>query len=101
NVLTFEQARGHYAGQLGLNLKLNGFNAGGFRQELLQTLSPFKGGTTAIRIHCQGSRVQGDIQFGKEWMVNPTDELLRRLERLLGNDNVKVMYGRSGSNRMK
>ena len=96
-MLTFEQARGHYAGQLGLNVRLNGFNAHGFRQELLKTLSPFKGGTTGIRLHYQSPQAQGDMQFGKEWMVNPSDELLRRLERMLGNGNVRVIYGRGGA----
>ncbi|MEN8177896.1 MAG: DNA polymerase III subunit alpha, partial [Pseudomonadota bacterium] len=97
NVLTFEQARGHYASQLSLNVKLNGSNASGFRHELLQTLSPFKGGTTGIRLHYQSPQAEGELQFGKEWMVNPTDELLRRLERLLGNENVKVIYGRGAA----
>jgi DNA polymerase-3 subunit alpha len=94
NLLTFEQARGHYAGQLGLKVELNGANVCGFRQELFQILAPFKGGTTGIRLRYQTPQAEGDMLFGQEWMVNPTDELLRRLERLLGNENVRVIYGR-------
>jgi DNA polymerase-3 subunit alpha len=92
NVLTFEQARAHYAGLLNLNVKLNGLDAGGFRERLQQILNPFRGGTTGIRLHYQTSQATGDIQLGQEWRVNPTDELLRRLEQLVGQGAVKVGY---------
>ena len=95
NILTFEQARGHYAGQLGLKLQAND-NVYGFCQELLQTLIPFKGGATRIRFHYRSRQVEGDIVLGEEWRVHPTDELLRRLQRLLGNDNVQVVYKKAG-----
>jgi len=94
-LLTFEQARGFYASQLGLNLKLNGTSAAGLRQQLMQTLSPFRGGSTGIRLHYRTDQAEGDILFGQTWRVNPTDELLRRLHRLLGSDNVQVIYGRA------
>jgi DNA polymerase-3 subunit alpha len=94
-LLTFEQARGLYASQLGLHLKCNGSSASGFRQQLTQTLGPFRGGTTGIRLHYRTETAEGDILFGQAWRVNPTDELLRRLARLLGSDNVRVIYGRA------
>lgn len=92
NVLTFEQARAHYAGLLNLNVKLNGLDAGGFREKLQQILHPFRGGTTGIRLHYQSEQASGDIVLGQEWRVNPTDELLRRLEHLVGQGAVKVGY---------
>jgi DNA polymerase-3 subunit alpha len=94
-LLTFEQARGYYASQLGLSLKLNGSSASGLRQQLMQTLSPFRGGSTGIRLHYRTDQAEGDILFGQTWRVNPTDELLRRLHRLLGSENVRVIYGRA------
>ncbi|MEN8167503.1 MAG: DNA polymerase III subunit alpha [Pseudomonadota bacterium] len=94
NILTFEQARGHYAGQLGLHVMFNASNACGFRQELQQILSPFKGGTTGIKLHYKSAGAEGEIILGQAWQVNPTDELMRRLERLLGSGNVRVLYGR-------
>jgi DNA polymerase-3 subunit alpha len=92
NVLTFEQARAHYAGLLNLNVKLNGLDAGGFREKLQQVLHPFLGGTTSIRLHYQTKQASGDILLGQEWRVNPTDELLRRLEHLVGLGAVNVRY---------
>jgi DNA polymerase-3 subunit alpha len=94
-LLSFEQARGHYASQLGLTLKLNGASTSGFRQQLMQALGPFRGGTTGIRLHYRTHEAEGDILFGQAWRVNPTDELLRRLHRLLGRENVQVIYGRA------
>ena len=98
NLLTFEQARGHYAGLLNLNVKLNGRDACGFLEKLQQVLNPFRGGTTGIRLHYQSKQASGDIVFGQEWRVNPTDELLRRLEQLVGQGAVKVGYRSRASN---
>jgi DNA polymerase-3 subunit alpha len=92
NVLTFEQARAHYAGLLNLNVKLNGLDAGGFREKLQHILHPFRGGTTGIRLHYQTQQASGDILLGQDWRVNPTDELLRRLEQLIGHGGVSVGY---------
>ena len=92
NVLTFEQARAHYAGLLNLNVKLNGLEACGFREQLQQILHPFRGGSTGIRLHYQSKQASGDILLGQEWRVNPTDELLRRLEHLVGQGGVSVGY---------
>ncbi|MCU7797440.1 MAG: DNA polymerase III subunit alpha, partial [Candidatus Thiodiazotropha sp. (ex Myrtea spinifera)] len=97
NVLTFEQARAHYAGLLNVRVKLNGLDASGFREQLQHILSPFRGGTTGIRLHYQTAQASGDILLGQEWRVNPTDELLRRLEKLTGADSVKVDYRKRAS----
>jgi DNA polymerase III subunit alpha len=92
NLLTFEQARAHYAGLLNLKVKLNGLDASGFREKLLQILHPFRGGSTGIRLRYQTSTASGDIQLGQDWRVNPTDELIRRLEQLVGPGAVNVEY---------
>ncbi len=94
NVLAFEQARALYAGHLGLNVQLNGSDAGSFCHELQQLLSPFTGGTTGIKLHYRSARAEGDIVLGQEWRVNPVDELLRRLERFLGKGSVSVVYNK-------
>jgi DNA polymerase-3 subunit alpha len=100
NLLTFEQARAHYAGLLNLNVKLNGLDASGFREKLQQILHPFRGGSTGIRLRYQTSEASGDIQLGQEWRVNPTDELIRRLEQLVGPGAVNVEYRHGKSQSM-
>jgi DNA polymerase-3 subunit alpha len=105
NLLTFEQARSHYAGLLNIRVTLNGLDAAGFSEQLQQILTPFKGGTTGIRLRYLANNAYGDIQLGKEWQVNPTDELLRRLEQFFGPGSVQVTYrhspqpGRNGDRR--
>jgi len=54
----------------------------------------FKEEVSGIRLHYQNPRAQGESLFGQDWMVNPTDKLLRCMWRLLGNENVRVIYGR-------
>ena len=95
-LLTFEQARGHYAGQLGLKLSLDDANPCSFRQQLQQTLDPFRGGATAIRLHYRRAGAEAEILLGPAWRVNPTDELLRRLGHLVGPENVVVVYRHRG-----
>ncbi|MEJ2611383.1 MAG: DNA polymerase III subunit alpha [Candidatus Thiodiazotropha sp.] len=92
NMLTFEQARSHYAGLLTISMALNGSAPSTLCEKLEQILTPFQGGSTAIRLHYQTPLACGDIQLGQEWRVNPTDELLRRLEQLFGSGSVQVGY---------
>ncbi|MBT3062648.1 MAG: DNA polymerase III subunit alpha [Candidatus Thiodiazotropha sp.] len=95
NLLTFEQARSHYAGLLNITVSLNGLDVPGFSDQLQQILTPFRGGTTGIRLNYRAKDACGDIQLGKEWQVNPTDELLRRLEQYFGAGSVNVGYRQS------
>jgi DNA polymerase-3 subunit alpha len=95
NLLTFEQARSHYASLLHLRVTSNRLQMAGFSEQLQQMLTPFRGGTTGIRLHYQTNGACGDIQLGKAWQVTPTDELLRRLEQLLGPGSVRVAYRHS------
>ncbi|MCG7951293.1 MAG: DNA polymerase III subunit alpha [Candidatus Thiodiazotropha endolucinida] len=95
NLLTFEQARSHYAGLLNVRVSQNGLQVAGFSEQLQQILSPFRGGTTGIRLHYQTNDACGDIQLGKEWQVTPSDELLRRLEQFFGPGSVRVAYRHS------
>ncbi|MEW8492078.1 MAG: OB-fold nucleic acid binding domain-containing protein, partial [Candidatus Thiodiazotropha endolucinida] len=97
NLLTFEQARSHYAGLLKIKVSLNGLDISGFSEQLQQILTPFRGGTTGIRLHYKAKDACGDIQLGKEWQVKPTDELLRRLEQYLGAGSVDVGYRQSAA----
>ncbi|MEW8508804.1 MAG: DNA polymerase III subunit alpha [Candidatus Thiodiazotropha sp.] len=97
NLLTFEQARSHYAGLLNIKVSINGLDVSGFSEQLQQILTPFKGGTTGIRLHYKTKDACGDIQLGNEWQVNPTDELLRRLEQYFGSGSVNVGYRQSAA----
>jgi DNA polymerase-3 subunit alpha len=96
NLLTIEQARSHYARLLNVQLQADRLEPGEVCERLEQTLSPYLGGTTGVRLHYRNGQAHGDIQLGKDWRVNPTDELLKRLEQLFGAGSVSVGYRQSG-----
>jgi DNA polymerase-3 subunit alpha len=95
NLLTIEQARSHYARLLNIQMRIDRFEPGQLCEKLQQTLTPYLGGTTGLRFHYQNGQASGDIQLGKDWRVNPTDELLKRLEQLFGAGAVSVGYRQS------
>ncbi|MCG7992718.1 MAG: DNA polymerase III subunit alpha [Candidatus Thiodiazotropha lotti] len=95
NLLTIEQARSHYARMLNIHMRTDQLEPGLLCESLEQTLSPYLGGTTGVRLHYRNAEASGDIQLGKDWRVNPTDELLKRLEQLFGVGSVSVGYRHS------
>jgi len=97
-VLEFEQARSLYARALQLDsMHMNGAMKPAMLQELQGILSTYLGGNCNIRLRMVSDGSSGIVEFGDAWRVNPTDELIRRLERLFACDGVRVMYGSSGS----
>ncbi|MCG7898751.1 MAG: DNA polymerase III subunit alpha [Candidatus Thiodiazotropha weberae] len=95
NLLTIEQARSHYARMLNIHMRTDQLEPGLLCESLEQTLSPYLGGTTGVRLHYRNAEASGDIQLGKDWRVNPMDELLKRLEQLFGVGSVSVGYRHS------
>jgi DNA polymerase-3 subunit alpha len=64
----------------------------GFIRELTQVLSPYREGHCPICLDYRQPKAKGQIQFGPEWRVRPTDELIRRLDELAGRERVRVEY---------
>ena len=99
HVMEIEQARSRYAHLLRLRADLpalahKGISGVGLVRELDQALGAFKGGSCAIRLTYRTAGEEAAFDFGAGWRVNPTDELLRRLERLLGADACQLEYRR-------
>lgn len=93
-VLEFEQARSLNA--KAVQLDTTGLN-GAVNPDLLNKvhgiLNTYKGGNCGVRLRMVRADSHGIIEFGDEWKVTPTDELLRRLERLFDTDGVEIIYG--------
>jgi DNA polymerase III subunit alpha len=66
--------------------------ANGFLNELEQTLIPYKGEGCKVAIDYHRSDARSMIELGREWRVQPTDELIQGLRYVLGDDNVKMRY---------
>ena len=41
----------------------------------------------------RGAGARARIALGDEWQVRPTRELLQRLGKLVGGDNVRLVFG--------
>ncbi|MCB1857106.1 MAG: DNA polymerase III subunit alpha [Gammaproteobacteria bacterium] len=95
-VLPFEQARALAAGCLYLSVDhelLTCDNSKGSRLlELEQLLAPYTGGGCPLRFNYRNHCGRVVLALGDAWKVNPTDELIRRLERMLGAGRVEVKY---------
>lgn len=101
-VMEFEQARGVSATALRLNwdqqlIQQRNSTPQGFAQELSELFTPYQGGGCDIQIGFKGRSAGCALMCNEAWRINPTDELLRQLTRLLGAESVEVIY--SGRNR--
>ena len=64
-------------------------------QELEQILSIYRGGVCPLRLTYQKHGVRAVLALGDDWRVQPTDELIRRLERFTLAGQVEVKYNRA------
>jgi DNA polymerase-3 subunit alpha len=102
-VVELEQARAAHATHLLLRTDLASLRADGhtpqtFVASLAKVLVPFRGERCAVVLDHRRGDASGSILLA--WRVEPRDELLRQLERLLGAGNVSVGFdGRRGATR--
>ncbi len=99
-VSTLEEWRGERAGVIALKLhesliRGHGWTATDFADRLGRIITPHRDGGTELRVHYERHDASGVVRLGEGWRVHPTDELIRQLAKLLGDENVKVVYGRS------
>jgi DNA polymerase-3 subunit alpha len=59
---------------------------------LARILEPFRAGRCPVWINYEGAGARARMALGREWSVNPTDELLHRLSEVAGPDGVRVIY---------
>jgi DNA polymerase-3 subunit alpha len=86
-LMNIEQARAQFAKSL--RIRCDHEMAAGALRDIL---SPFRGGNCPIVIEYRGRHAQSALQLGDEWRVRAGDELLRQLQRRLGNDRVQLHY---------
>jgi DNA polymerase-3 subunit alpha len=63
-----------------------------FSSALVEILQPFLGGQSPVVINYQAQNFKTALQCADSWRVHPSDELIERLEKWLGEDNVLVKY---------
>jgi DNA polymerase III subunit alpha len=96
-VAEFEQVRAASASSLNINLDERRMHdlkvaAGEYILELEQILSAYRGGDCPLRLTYRVNGASAVLALGDEWRVQPTDELIRRLERFTLPGRVEVKY---------
>jgi len=85
------EARQKFARRLEIDLKqVNGDHA--IIQQLNQVLNPFREGNVPVWINYQRDDIAAKLSLGDDWRVQPSDELLSRIDKLTGEDSVNVIY---------
>jgi len=90
-IYDIDQARGIYARRLELAVDKQ-LAANGFTRSLGELLQPFREGSCPVWLNYHSDEAQAQMVLGNQWRVQPTDELLRRLRDVLGNEAVEVVY---------
>ena len=85
------RARGRFARRLIINLSAGQLSEAGL-QDLLKTLSTHNRGSTPVCFNYQNQQASASIQAGRQWAVNPQQELLASLNLLTGENSVELVY---------
>lgn len=95
-VYELEQAREVFAEQLKLLLLSNELDSAARElvQSLQAALNPYRGGHCGVLMEYHRADATSLIRFGQDWQIRPADALIKRLRGLLGEDAVRVIYGR-------
>ena len=90
-IFTMEEAREHYARRLVLSLFSSNV-ASDFAFKLKEVIEPFKRGACPVMIEYVGDGAKANLDFAREWAVNPTDELVQRLKGITSENSVRIEY---------
>ena len=91
DIYDIDQARGIYARRLELEVGKQ-MAVNGFPRSLVEVLQPFRDGSCPVWLNYHSDEARAQMVLGQQWRVQPTDELLRRLRDVLGNEAVEVVY---------
>jgi DNA polymerase III subunit alpha len=90
-VYDLASARQQFASHLLLTLQRQSMTS----QQLTQlhaTLLAHQGGQCRVKVYYQQGQAEAVLQLGQKWRVQPTDELVTRLQELYGEHAVSLVY---------
>jgi len=93
-ILDVDQAREQYGRRLVLrwpDASRNG-DARKLITALEQALRPSRGGRCSVAIRYRCDDAAAFLQFGEDWTVRPTRELVERLGQIVGREGVEIVY---------
>jgi DNA polymerase-3 subunit alpha len=92
-VTDIDEAREQRAARLLIRWRGNGAGEQ-FVEQLRGALQPFRQGRCPVAVVYEGGGAAARLNLGADWQVRPTGELLQRLGRLVGGENVRLVYSR-------
>ena len=92
-VTDIDGARERYARKL--ELKLTYESGAELMTQLRSTIEPYCEGITPIQINYQNRGAMARLDLGDEWHIRPSEQLMQRLRQMLGDENVRLDYGKS------
>ncbi|CAK0769781.1 DNA polymerase III subunit alpha [Gammaproteobacteria bacterium] len=84
-----DQARELFAKAITLRVAHAG---NGLVPQLAEILTPFQGGRCMVRVDYNNRYACAVLVLGRNWYCHPTDDLIAHLRRLLGPENVNIVY---------
>jgi len=95
-VYTMTQAREKFARGLQIKLDKNRVNGSwsdtNMTQQLTEVLNTHRNGNCPINIEYNSGKDISQFVLGQEWNVVPSDELLTRLDKVYGEEQIEIMY---------
>ncbi len=97
NVWNIQEARTSFASGLKLNLNDTALSQTGYKPEQLvralnDKLAPFNPEGTSVVVSYERRDAKAHIRLGDEFRVEPTDELIYRLQHQFGDEAVEYLY---------
>ena len=86
-----DQARDAYAYGVEISLDQAG-GANGFIEQLESTLKTYQPGQCTVWVCYRGQQAAGKIRLGENWKVQPCEQLVERLQTLVGAEHVRMLY---------
>jgi DNA polymerase-3 subunit alpha len=91
HVYDLASARQQFASHLLITLRRQSLTSHQLAQ-LHPTLFAHQGGQCPVRVYYQQGQAEALLQLGQKWRVQPTDELVTRLQELYGEHAVSLVY---------
>ena len=85
-----DEARGNFSRCLAIDLRGKGDE--GVGEALQEVLAPWQGGPTPVRIGYRCPVARAEIDLGPTWRIHPSGELLSRLRKIPGAEEVALEY---------
>ena len=90
-IMEIDHAREQYARRIIINWKGSG-DGESFVHDLKEVLQPYRQGSCGVFVSYSGLSARARLALSDDWTVRPTRELIDRLSRLVGEQEVKIVY---------